>query len=717
MEEGLPLPLHVLGLFFGHGPADHIRLAQGVTGQLLEDLDDLLLIHDAAVGSGEDRLQTGVLIGHQLGVVLTGHEPGDGVHGAGAVQGDDGGDVLDVLGLQPQAHTGHAGGLHLEHAAGFALGQHIEGGLVVHGNVRQAEIRVVLLDHFHRIVQHRQVPQTQKVHFQQAQLLQRHHGILAHDGFVVPGQGNVFVHRPLGDDHAGGVGGGVPGHSLQGPGGVDELLDPGVLLVQVRQLLGQLQRIVQGDVRPGRHQLGHGIRFGVGHVQHPAHVPEGGPGRHGAEGDDLGHMVVAVFAADIVHHLAPAGVAEIHVDIRHGDTLRVQEALKIQAVLHGVDVRDAQAVGHHAAGGGAAARAHRDPRALGIVDEVLDDEEIVREAHFSDHVQLIVQLPVIGGVFAVACPEATLAQLPQIGGGVVPLRQLELRQVILAEGEVKPAAVGNTLGVLHGLGITGEQLLHLLRGADVEILRLIAHTVLIVHGFSGLDAQQHIVAFGVLLPEIVGVVGADQGNARLLVQAQQAPVHRDLLGNAVILKLQIEVALAQNVLHGQGIFLGPVIVAVYQAAGNFSGQAGGQADKALRMPAQQVQINAGLDIEPVYKGLAHQVRQIPVSRFVFAQQHQMTGFGVQLIGFVQPGAPGHIYLAADDRMDALGLAGPIEVDGAVHNAVVRDGHSRLPQLLYQLRQVPDAAGAVQQAVLRVDVQMGKGHITPPPACR
>ena len=224
-------------------------------------------------------------------------------------------------------------------------------------------------------------------------------------------------------------------------------------------------------------------------------------------------------------------------------------------------------------------------------------------------------------------------------------------------------------------------------------------------------------AFGVLLPEIVGVVGADQGNARLLVQAQQAPIHRGLLGNAVILKLQIEVALAQNVLHGQGIFLGPVIVAADQAAGNFTGQARRQADKALRMPAQQVQINAGLDIEPVYKGLAHQVRQIPVSRFVFAQQHQMTGFGVQLIGFVQPGAPGHIHLAADDRVDALGLAGPVKVDGAVHNAVVRDGHRRLAQLLHQLRQVPDAAGAVQQAVLRVDVQMGKGHITPPPAYR
>lgn len=224
-------------------------------------------------------------------------------------------------------------------------------------------------------------------------------------------------------------------------------------------------------------------------------------------------------------------------------------------------------------------------------------------------------------------------------------------------------------------------------------------------------------AFGVLLPEIVGVVGADQGNARLLVQAQQAPVHRGLLGDAVVLKLQIEIAPAQDLLHGQGIFPGPVIVAADQAAGNFTGQAGGQADKALRMPAQQVQVNAGLDIEPVHKGLAHQVRQVPVSRFVFAQQHQVPGLRVQLIGFVQPGPPGHIHLAADDRMDALGLAGPVKVDGAVHNAVVRDGHRRLAQLLHQLRQVPDAAGAVQQAVLRVDVQMGKGHITPPPAYR
>ena len=97
----------------------------------------------------------------------------------------------------------------------------------------------------------------------------------------------------------------------------------------------------------------------------------------------------------------------------------------------------------------------------------------------------------------------------------------------------------------------------------------------------------------------------------------------------------------------------------------------------------------------------------------------MAALAVEFVDLIEPGAAlrGHIDLAADDGLHALRLASPIEVDDAVHNTVVRDGHRRLAQLLHQLRQVPDAAGAVQQAVLRVDVQMGKGHITPPPAYR
>ena len=81
VEEGLPLLFNVLDLLFGHGPAHHIGLAQRVAAQLLEDLNDLLLIDDAAVGIGQDRHQRRVLVGHLLRVVLAGDEPGNGFHG------------------------------------------------------------------------------------------------------------------------------------------------------------------------------------------------------------------------------------------------------------------------------------------------------------------------------------------------------------------------------------------------------------------------------------------------------------------------------------------------------------------------------------------------------------------------------------------------------------------------------------------------------------
>ena len=144
--------------------------------------------------------------------------------------------------------------------------------------------------------------------------------------------------------------------------------------------------------RPCRYQLRHNIHLGVGHVQRPAHIPYGCSGGHGTEGHDLGYMVVAIFFADIFHHLTPPRVAEVHVDIRHRHTLRVQEPLEVQIVLHGVDVRDLQAVRHHRSGRAAAPWSHRYSPALGVPHKVRHNEEIVRKAHFLDHIQLIIQL-------------------------------------------------------------------------------------------------------------------------------------------------------------------------------------------------------------------------------------------------------------------------------------------------------------------------------------
>ena len=69
-----------------------------------------------------------------------------------------------------------------------------------------------------------------------------------------------------------------------------------------------------------------------------------------------------------------------------------------------------------------------------------------------------------------------------------------------------------------------------------------------------------------------------------------------------------------------------------------------------------------------------------------------------------------IDLAADNRLYARSLAGMVEIDSTVHYAVIGDRDSVLPQLLYTLRQLFDAAGAVEQGILAMHMKMNERHI-------
>ena len=119
------------------------------------------------------------------------------------------------------------------------------------------------------------------------------------------------------------------------------------------------------------------------------------------------------------------------------------------------------------------------------------------------------------------------------------------------------------------------------------------------------------------------------------------------------------------------------------------------------MLLQQVQVNAGLHVKALQESLGHHVGQVAVPLLVPAQEHQVGEVGVILVHLLEPGpAPGgHIHLTADDGLDPLRLAGLVEVDHPVHDAVVGDGHRLLAQLLHPLDQLVDPAGPVQKGKL------------------
>ena len=64
-----------------------------------------------------------------------------------------------------------------------------------------------------------------------------------------------------------------------------------------------------------------------------------------------------------------------------------------------------------------------------------------------------------------------------------------------------------------------------------------------------------------------------------------------------------------------------------------------------------------------------------------------------------------VRLEAEDRLDPVLLARLVELDGAVHHAVVGEPEGGLAEGGGALREAVDVAGAVEQRVLGVDVQV------------
>ena len=256
------------------------------------------------------------------------------------------------------------------------------------------------------------------------------------------------------------MGGGIPGHSLQTHCRVNEGFHPFISIVQFLQLGADLHGLLQGDVGSARHQFRNHIGFGVGKIQRPAHVPDSAPGRHGAEGGNLGHMVGAVLAHDVLDDLRAALLTEIRIEIRHTHPFRVQKPLENQGVFHGVHFGDVHTVGRDGAGAGATARADWDSLLLGVADKVPDDEIVVYITHAADDADLVFQsVSIFLGFVGIPLPEPVIAKLPEIALVGIPWRHREGGQVIFVEGKFQIAAVGDFCRVFKGFRESREQFL------------------------------------------------------------------------------------------------------------------------------------------------------------------------------------------------------------------------------------------------------------------
>jgi hypothetical protein len=232
-------------------------------------------------------------------------------------------------------------------------------------------------------------------------------------------------------------------------------------------------------------------------------------------------VIAAIFLLDVADHLAAAGFAEIDVEIGHRHAFGVEEALEQQPQLERIEIGDRQHPGDHRARARAAARTDRDVVRLCPLDEVGDDQEIAREAHLDDDVELELE-PVLIGLALLGRGDAGLGEtgVEPDPGELAQHRRLavavagEAGQDRLALGRGEGAALGDDHRVGDALGQIGEQRLHLAGGlhprASGELLRAIVAGDI---GRAG-DAQHRVVRLVEALVGEAARVGRDLAEGR-----------------------------------------------------------------------------------------------------------------------------------------------------------------------------------------------------------
>ena len=275
-----------------------------------------------------------------------------------------------------------------------------------------------------------------------------------------------------------------------------------------------------------RDHTGDAVDIPVAHSQGAADIAQGGFGAQGAEGDDLRYFVVAVLIDDIPQHFVAAVVLEIHIDVGHFLALHIEETLEHQTVLQGVYVGDAEAV-EDDAGGGAAADSEQDIVFPDEFDDVPYHEEVVGETGIADDFQFVAQpLHRFRGGVGVALAETGFAYLGQVfvGGHWIAVGAVGgavAGQVGLAEIQGHIAHTGDQAGVAQGLiaqggGQIGEKLLHFLGAFDVVGIILHSQPLFVFDGGAGLDADVDVLQGGMMLVDVVGVVGGYQGQLQVV---------------------------------------------------------------------------------------------------------------------------------------------------------------------------------------------------------
>ncbi len=394
---------HLVGILLAHGAAQQVGATERITADDLRDLHHLLLIHDDAVGRRQAGGQIGVEVVDLLLALFAQDKIVDHARAerAGAVQCEDGDDVFETVGRQLLEQLLHALRFDLENCRGVGVLENLECLRVIKGQCFQVRACTrKLFDVIDGKLDDGQVAQTQKVELDQSDFLDivlvklRDYRAAA-IGRIQRAEIGELARR---DEYPAGVHADVPRQVFETRSEIEKIahffaiFDLGLELRFGRDCLGQRQ----GFVLLHRNQLRQLIAKVVRQIEHASDIANYRFRRHGAEGSDLRHCRHAVFFANVFDDAPAFVLAEVDIEVGHGDPFRIQEALKQKCVTQRVEIGNAQCVGDQRAGSRTSSGSDRYVVVFCPVDEIRDDQEVARITHLNDRVRLDLEPRIVG---------------------------------------------------------------------------------------------------------------------------------------------------------------------------------------------------------------------------------------------------------------------------------------------------------------------------------
>ena len=543
--------------------------------EALQDPHHLLLVDHHAVRFLEHLLHHRMGILGRLAAMLDGdvvvdHTP---LERPGAVEGVDGDDVAEVIGLHPLEEIADPAALELKDPLRLPAAEKIERRLVVEWEgERIGAMAGGLGDDVDRLGDDGQVAEAEEVHLHQAGALDIPHRPLR-DHFLLPRhplERDILDERSVGDHHRRGMGADIAGQPLDPAGEIDELPDLPVRLTRCGELAPRRRGLLDRDselVGDERHDR---VDPRDRQPHRPADVADRGPRGERAEGADLGDIRGPVPPLHILDDLAAALLAEVDVDIGRLLAVDVEEALEEEVVFERADMGEIERVGDQRPDARASGR-RRDAELARLADEIPDDEEVAGEAEGVDDAELAVEpfhhlsmedgpailplrpalrQPVVAGM------EPFETEATQLLRGGQPAGHVEAGEVPLAELELDRHAVGDLLAAGHGRlshlpRHPPERVVHLLGALQIELRRFHLHPRRVVAEPASVDAQEDVLGDGVLAVDVVAVAGGHRRDPQLARDLERRERHLPLHLQAVVLDLE-EIPVAKQLVEPAG---------------------------------------------------------------------------------------------------------------------------------------------------------------------